>query len=248
MIIQKHPNTSGAYPAPQSWNSSVPPDGYAVIPDTIDLSDFYAYNGFVTLAIEAIEYTRQVEQIVTVEKTRQVEKVRVVEKTREVEVTVPVEKTRTVEKTREVIETYFNEETGEEESKIVEEVYYEDETYFEDETHTETETYYEDEIYYEDETYYEDEIHLVDEVYTIDTVTSYTPNIEAWEEWKASQPEPEPVVPEPTTEERVTALEEQLAMTDETAIYLFEAQAAQEEVNNAQDEALIALFEMIGGE
>ena len=42
-------------------------------------------------------------------------------------------------------------------------------------------------------------------------------------------------------------LAEQLAMADETAIALYEANLAQEEVNVAQDEALIELYELIGG-
>ena len=52
MIIQKQPNASGAYPAPQTWHGNKPPVGYAIVPDTVDMTDFYAYNGFVTLAIE----------------------------------------------------------------------------------------------------------------------------------------------------------------------------------------------------
>lgn len=72
-IIRKTPNASGAYPAPQTWHKETPPEGYAVIADGVDMADFYAHNGFVTLTIEAIEHTRQVEQIVTVEKTREVE-------------------------------------------------------------------------------------------------------------------------------------------------------------------------------
>ena len=50
MIIQKQPNPSGAYPAPQTWNSNVPPSGYAII--NLDMTEFYAYNGFVKLTIE----------------------------------------------------------------------------------------------------------------------------------------------------------------------------------------------------
>lgn len=42
-------------------------------------------------------------------------------------------------------------------------------------------------------------------------------------------------------------LAEQLAMTDETAIALYEANMEQEEINAAQDEALIELYELIGG-
>lgn len=49
------------------------------------------------------------------------------------------------------------------------------------------------------------------------------------------------------TDERVAALEEAVAMVDETAIDLYETQLQQEETNAAQDEALIELYEMIGG-
>lgn len=52
---------------------------------------------------------------------------------------------------------------------------------------------------------------------------------------------------EPTTEERLTALEDALAQTDETAIALYEAQAEQEAINAAQDEALIEIYEMMEG-
>jgi hypothetical protein len=50
-IIRKQPNTSGSYPAPQTWNSNIPPSGYAFISDTVDTEDFYSHNGFVTLII-----------------------------------------------------------------------------------------------------------------------------------------------------------------------------------------------------
>lgn len=90
-IIRKEPNPSGAYPAPQNWDNTAPPEGYAVIAATVDMADFYAYNGFVTLTIED------------------------------------------------------------------------------------------------------------------DTLTAYTPNVEAWEEWKAGLPEPKE--PEPTTAERIAELE-----------------------------------------
>lgn len=52
MIIRKQPNPSGAYPAPQTWNGKKPPKGYVIFRDDVDLSVFYAYNGFVTLTIE----------------------------------------------------------------------------------------------------------------------------------------------------------------------------------------------------
>lgn len=63
-------------------------------------------------------------------------------------------------------------------------------------------------------------------------------------------PEQEPTGPAesgPALEERVADLEDALALTDETAIELYEAMMAQEEINTAQDDALIELYEMIGG-
>ena len=118
-IIQKIANPSGAYPAPQSWNSIKPPKGYAIIHDSVDMADFYAYNGFVTLTIED------------------------------------------------------------------------------------------------------------------DTVTAYEPNVEAWEEWKASLPEPTP--PAPTTDERITKLE---AVNAELEDALCEMDAAAEERFAAIEDAL----------
>ena len=50
--------------------------------------------------------------------------------------------------------------------------------------------------------------------------------------------------PPPTTEQRVSDLEEQLVQADETAIALYEAQEAQETINAQQDEALMELYEM----
>lgn len=52
--------------------------------------------------------------------------------------------------------------------------------------------------------------------------------------------------PEPTAEERLAAVEEQLLATDEVAVELYENQLAQEEINIAQDEALCELYEMVG--
>ena len=51
-IIQRNPNPSGAYAAPQTWNTPNIPSDYAIISDTMDMTDFYAYNGFVTMTIE----------------------------------------------------------------------------------------------------------------------------------------------------------------------------------------------------
>lgn len=52
--------------------------------------------------------------------------------------------------------------------------------------------------------------------------------------------------PPPTTEQRVSELEEQIIQADETAIALYEAQEAQEAINAQQDEALMEIYEMIG--
>ena len=59
-------------------------------------------------------------------------------------------------------------------------------------------------------------------------------------------PEPEPE-PEPAPLDRLGALEEALAQTDETAIALFESQAEQESINAQQDDALLDIYEMLGG-
>ena len=77
------------------------------------------------------------------------------------------------------------------------------------------------------------------EVDGVMTVTKWVPG---------ELPEPEPEAdPEPTVDERIAALEEALAQTDETAIELYEAQAEQEAINAAQDEALIEIYEMMEG-
>lgn len=117
-IIRKEPNPSGAFPSPQGWGGGAIPEGYAAIADTVDMADFYAYNGFVSLTIEPVECYRQVRRI------------------------------------------------GTEGGEVV--------------------------------------VSLVHETYTVDTVTAYTPNVEAWEAWKASQPTPKE--PEPTFEDDAAAM------------------------------------------
>ena len=57
-------------------------------------------------------------------------------------------------------------------------------------------------------------------------------------------PEPEP---EPSPLDRLGLLEEALAQTDETAIALFESQAEQTSINAQQDDALLDIYEMLGG-
>lgn len=57
-------------------------------------------------------------------------------------------------------------------------------------------------------------------------------------------PEPES---EPSPLDRLGLLEEALAQTDETAIALFESQAEQASINAQQDDALLDIYEMLGG-
>ena len=57
-------------------------------------------------------------------------------------------------------------------------------------------------------------------------------------------PEPEP---EPSPLDRLEALEEALAQPDETAIALFESQAEQASINAQQDDALLDIYDMLGG-
>ena len=146
-IIIKEPNPSGAYPAPMSLDSDTPPKGCAIIADSVDMADFYAYNGFVTLTIQQVERTRQIPKTII------------------------------------------------EDGKPV--------------------------------------TQLVDEPYTIDTVTAYAPNVEAWEEWKASLPDPQPEPP--TTEERIAELE---ATNAELEDALCEMDAMNEERFAAIEDAL----------
>lgn len=51
-IIAKDPNPSGAHPPIQTWDEAEPPEGYAAVPDGLDLAVFYAHNGFVTLTVQ----------------------------------------------------------------------------------------------------------------------------------------------------------------------------------------------------
>jgi hypothetical protein len=61
-------------------------------------------------------------------------------------------------------------------------------------------------------------------------------------------PDPDPQPVKPTLADRVSTLESALSETDETAIALYESLESQQETNEAQDEALIELYELVGGE
>lgn len=78
-------------------------------------------------------------------------------------------------------------------------------------------------------------------------IDSLSVNQTAFDAYMIDHPDTPPQPPAPTTEERLEALEAAAAQADETAIELYENQLAADETNAAQDEALIELYEMIGG-
>jgi hypothetical protein len=59
-IIKKTPYENGMYPVIQTWDRQTLPEGYAEVPDTLDTTVFYDYNGFVILTIEDDVVTKMV--------------------------------------------------------------------------------------------------------------------------------------------------------------------------------------------
>lgn len=51
-ILQKTPLENGGHSAIQTCPGDVPPEGYVIVPDTLDTSVFYEFLGFVDLTIE----------------------------------------------------------------------------------------------------------------------------------------------------------------------------------------------------
>lgn len=51
-IIKMEANPSGSYPSPQDWSGAEIPEGFAGVPEDMDLSGFYAAKGFVLPAFE----------------------------------------------------------------------------------------------------------------------------------------------------------------------------------------------------
>ena len=51
-ILQKAPLENGGYSVIQTWPGDAPPEGYVIVPDTLDTSVFYEFLGFVDLTIE----------------------------------------------------------------------------------------------------------------------------------------------------------------------------------------------------
>lgn len=51
-ILQKAPLENSGHSAIQTWPGEVPPEGYVIVPDTLDTKVFYEFLGFVDLTIE----------------------------------------------------------------------------------------------------------------------------------------------------------------------------------------------------
>ena len=51
-ILEKEPLENGGYSVIQTWPGDVPPEGYVIVPDTLDTSVFYDFMGFVTLELD----------------------------------------------------------------------------------------------------------------------------------------------------------------------------------------------------
>ena len=51
-ILRKKPFENSGYSVIQTWPGEVPPEGYVIVPDTLDTSVFYEFLGFVDLTIE----------------------------------------------------------------------------------------------------------------------------------------------------------------------------------------------------
>jgi hypothetical protein len=54
IIICSLANENGYRPPLQTWEQSKPPINFAVVPENIDTSVFYEYNGFVVIETEKI--------------------------------------------------------------------------------------------------------------------------------------------------------------------------------------------------
>lgn len=51
-IVRMKANPSGSYPGPQDWSGAEIPEGYAAVPENMDLSGFYAAKGFILPSFE----------------------------------------------------------------------------------------------------------------------------------------------------------------------------------------------------
>lgn len=51
IIINLTKNPSGAYLPPQTWDTEKIPEGFAIVPDTLEMSGFYENGGFAELTV-----------------------------------------------------------------------------------------------------------------------------------------------------------------------------------------------------
>lgn len=51
-ILSRKLSENGGYSVIQTWPGEIPPEGYVIVPDTLDTSVFYEFLGFVDLTIE----------------------------------------------------------------------------------------------------------------------------------------------------------------------------------------------------
>lgn len=51
-ILSRKLSENGGYSVIQTWPGDAPPEGYVIVPDTLDTSVFYEFLGFVDLTIE----------------------------------------------------------------------------------------------------------------------------------------------------------------------------------------------------
>ena len=59
-ILEKEPLENGGYAVIQTWPVDVPPEGYVIVPDTLDTSVFYDFMGFVTLELDGDTVTAMI--------------------------------------------------------------------------------------------------------------------------------------------------------------------------------------------
>lgn len=59
-ILSRKLSENGGYSVIQTWPGDVPPEGYVIVPDTLDTSVFYEFLGFVDLTIEGDTVTAMI--------------------------------------------------------------------------------------------------------------------------------------------------------------------------------------------
>ena len=59
-ILSRELSEKGGYSVIQTWPGDVPPEGYVIVPDTLDTSVFYDFMGFVTLELDGDTVTAMI--------------------------------------------------------------------------------------------------------------------------------------------------------------------------------------------